>query len=95
MVGQARPHEDCSLAKQLRLELLDKRAWLGTHGINAPLGERCDVERTFSGKNDMQQLSQSCYEVKATHNKRVETIRVVDIVVIASACWQTDPKAVL
>lgn len=42
MAGEARPHEDCSLEKQLRLELLDKRAWLGTHGMNVPLGDRCD-----------------------------------------------------
>ncbi len=41
IAGQARPHEDCSKAKQLRLELLDKRAWVGTQGMIVPW-ETCD-----------------------------------------------------
>ncbi len=36
IAGQARLHDDFIKAKQLRLELLDKRAWVGTQEMNVP-----------------------------------------------------------
>ncbi len=100
IAGQARPHEDCSKAKQLRLELLDKRAWVGTQGMIVPW-ETCDTcveekkKKKNSGKifSNMQQLSQGCCKAKVTlDNKSAVTHRVVVlemlicVVVTATAC---------
>ncbi len=72
IAGQARPHEDCSKAKQLRLELWIRELGWVPQGMIVPW-ETCDrcVEEKKKKKNsgkifsNMQQLSQGC--CKANH----------------------------
>ncbi len=64
IAGQARPHEDCSKAKQLRLELLDKRAWVGTQGMIVPW-ETCD--RCVEEKKKKKILAKSFQTCNSCH----------------------------
>lgn len=51
ITGQPRPHKNGSIEKQLRLEILDVRAWLGKHGMSFWETDAIDVLKNLFRPN--------------------------------------------